>query len=288
MHRWHKIGVAILLLLLGACSGTNFVYNRLDFLVPWYMDDYVDLNQQQRQHLDETLAPLLAWHRNQELPQYVEILDGIGEKLNRPLTPGDIAGIFSELQTAWFRLEDRSLGWLLDLGADLSDAQVADFLGALGKQQEEYQEEYLERSDKEFYQDSYDNMLDGVQDYLGTLSDEQRKLLREASYQLLRSDHAWLQEREEWLQRLAVLLQRQPGWQQRVREAVIDRREKIAPAYRRIFEHNMDVIYDALAKLLNGRTERQDRHLRSKLADLREDLETLIAQGRQPAGSVEK
>ena len=35
---------AVLLCLLGACSSTTFVYNRLDSILPWYLDDYVDLN----------------------------------------------------------------------------------------------------------------------------------------------------------------------------------------------------------------------------------------------------
>ena len=42
-ERWIKAGLICTLLLLGACSSTSFVYNRLDFIVPWYADDYVDL-----------------------------------------------------------------------------------------------------------------------------------------------------------------------------------------------------------------------------------------------------
>ena len=42
-----RILTLALLLLLGACSGTTFVYNRLDFLLPWYVDDYAELNGEQ-------------------------------------------------------------------------------------------------------------------------------------------------------------------------------------------------------------------------------------------------
>ena len=50
-----------------ACSGTTFVYNRLDTILP-HVDDYVDLDSPQRQLLDQTLQPFLRWHRQQELP----------------------------------------------------------------------------------------------------------------------------------------------------------------------------------------------------------------------------
>jgi len=39
------------------------------------------------------------------------------------------------------------------------------------------------------------------------------------------------------------------------------------------------VIHAALAQVLNSRTEKQDSRLRKKIADLREDLQTLVAQG---------
>jgi len=275
--------VVTALLFISACSGTSIVYNRLDFLLPWYVDDYAELNQAQKAYLDELLAPFLTWHRNQELPNYVKVLEDIEDRLQRPQTPAEVAAVFAEFEQAWLRLESEALDWLLDLGARLSDEQIAGFLNELSERQQEYEEEYLARTDEEFYQDSYDNLLDSVQDYLGRLSEQQRDMLRNASRQLQRSDHAWLQGRADWLKQLAVLLQRQPGWQDKVRAQVAARSDNTPHEHRRIYEHNMGVIYEALAQLLNGRSDQQDRHLRNKLSELQEDVVTLIAQGNAPA-----
>ncbi len=73
--------------------------------------------------------------------------------------------------------------------------------------------------------------------------------------------------------------QRDEGWQQRVLDAVAQRDEEVSDAYRDTYGHNLNVIQEAIAMVLNDRSERQDRHLRSELADLKEDLQTLIAQG---------
>lgn len=284
--KWCRILALGALLLLGACSGTTFVYNRLDFLLPWYVDDYTELNSQQEQYLADLLAPFLAWHRNQELPAYVEIVTGIESSLDRPQTPAGIAAVFAQMEAAWLRLEGQALDWLLDLGAQLTDEQIAGFLKVLGEQQTEYEEKYLKRTDEEFYEDSYDNLVDNAKEYLGALSDEQRKLLREASRRLLRSDQAWLHERSLWLKELAELLKREPQWQQRLRDAVARRREHPSPEYQRIYKHNMDVVYELIATLLNGRSAQQDRHLRDKLDALRRDLNTLIEEGKAaPAAS---
>ena len=110
-------------------------------------------------------------------------------------------------------------------------------------------------------------------------------MLHAASEDLRRSDSAWLTERAAWLDKLALLLEREPGWQQRVRDAVAARPQTVSRDYQQVYDHNAQVLYTALAELLNSRTERQDRHLRDRLYDLRSDLETLVAQGKSTPGT---
>ncbi|MDH4039801.1 MAG: DUF6279 family lipoprotein [Gammaproteobacteria bacterium] len=274
-----RVALVASLLCLAACSGTTFVYNRLDTILPWYVDDYVELSGPQEQQLDHTLQPFLRWHRQQELPRYIELLDDIDTSLAQPVTAGELAAIYSDVEVAWLRLEEQSLDWLLELGATLSEEQVQEFLSLLREKQADYEEEYLSRTELEYREQSYESFADGLEDYLGRLTPQQRERLKRASADLERSDSVWLQERAAWVERLAVLLQRQPGWQQRVREMLARRGETLSPRYQQVFEHNLVVIFGAVADVLNSRTEKQGRHLRAELAGLREDLETLIAQG---------
>jgi cation transport regulator ChaC len=266
-------------LLLSACSSTTFIYNRLDFILPWYLDDYAQLNSEQDIYLEELISPFLAWHRSEELPRYLLILEQIDSSLERQLGPDDVADIAAQLEAAWYRLEGEALDWLLDLGAELSDEQVQDFLEELQEQQSEYEKKYLKRPEEDFREDSYDSLLDSMQDYLGRLDSKQRAVLREASEGLMRSDLTWLTERAAWLQRLGVMMQREPGWQQRIRDASAAKNETVSAEYLRIYEHNTRLIYRAVADTLNSRSSKQDGRLRGKLDALREDLQILIAQG---------
>jgi hypothetical protein len=274
-----RAAVIACLLCLAGCSGTTFVYNRLDTILPWYVDDYVQLSSPQEQQLDSSLRPFLRWHRQQELPRYVGILDEIDASLARPVTSREIGAIYSGVEVAWLRLEEQALDWLLELGATLSDAQVQEFLDYLWDKQQEYEAEYLTRTGPEYLEESYESFADSIGDYLGRLTPQQRERLEEACGDLERSDAIWLQERAAWLERLAVVLQRQPGWQQQVRDMLARRSETLSPRYQQVYEHNLEVILGAVADVLNSRTDKQDRHLRQKLAGLREDLQTLIAQG---------
>lgn len=276
--RWLKTGLICSLLWLSACSSTTFVYNRMDFIVPWYVDDYVDLDSGQREQLDELLVPFLAWHRQQELPRYIQLLQGVQSDLDQPLSPQQVASSYAEVEQAWLRLQDESLVWMLALGEDLRDEQMAEFLEELQEGQQDYEKEYLGRSQETYREDSYDSFKDSMQDNLGRLDQSQRVRLRQASNELNRSDAIWLSERAAWLQRLDTILQRHPGWQQTLLEAIAQRQETTSPEYLETFDHNLQVIFAAVADVLNSRTPKQDKHLRRRLEDLQQELESLLVQ----------
>ncbi|MBN7797071.1 DUF6279 family lipoprotein [Parahaliea mediterranea] len=269
------------LALLAACSTTSFLYNRLEFLVPWYVDDYVALSAEQDRELERLLAPFLQWHRYQELPRYADLLARAEGMLDEPLTLAEAEVLAREVEIASDRLQTRSLDWLLPLGDRLSDQQVAEFIDNLREQQEELEEEYLERDLAEYREDTYDRLLDNCQDYLGRLDPAQRDILRVAVAELRRFDHLWLEERSRWTGRLEGLLQREPGWQQAVREAVASRWQSSSEDYREMYQHNLGTIQGALVAVIDMRSERQDRRLRRKLGNLREDFLALSREQRQ-------
>lgn len=284
MKRLRHLTLLLLLVVLTGCSSTTFIYNRLDFLIPWYLGDYVDLNREQKARLDALLEPFLDWHRAEELPQYLLVLDDIDARLDGPISGADVGDTLDEVEQAWLRVETRALGWLLDLGADLSDEQIAQFIEELRDKQVEYEEKYLTRTEQEYRQDAEENLRDNLQDMLGRLDKPQRARVVEASEALQRSDAVWLRERAEWIDLMEQLLQRQDGWQDAVRQASRTRDERQSELYRQTYEHNVSVVYEAVADILNNRSTRQDERLRRELNKYREAIETLIAQGKDETG----
>ncbi len=274
--RWLLIA---LLVFLSACSSTTFVYNRLDFLLPWYMGDYVKLEREQKKYLDTLIDPFLGWHRNEELPKYLELLEQAERDLDRDLTPEDVEELALAFEAAWLRIEERALEWLMELGEELSDEQIQDFIAELWDKQREYEEKYLPRTDEEYHEEAYENLRDSLQDYMGRLDESQRTVLEDAADTLRRSDGVWLTERAAWLNMLEEVLQREAGWQQALRDAIASRDERVSAEYRETYAHNASVIYAALAEVINSRTEKQDRRLRREIDSLQEDLTTLLAQG---------
>lgn len=269
--------LAALLLTLVGCSSTTFVYNRLNLIIPWYVGKYVDLSRDQKKFLDAELQPFLHWHRHEELPAYLKVMDEMEAALDAEVSQAQVADIALGFEEAWLRIESRGLEWMLALGEQLSREQMQAFVENLREKQQEYEEEYLPRSDEKYREEAYENLEDSVQDFLGRLDWGQRAILEQAAADLQRSDAIWLSERARWLDRMESLLQREEGWQQAVRDTLATREQTTSPEYLAVYEHNSQVIYAALANVLNTRTEKQDRRLRKKLTDFREDIETLIA-----------
>lgn len=275
---WRRIVLAVLLLGLASCSSTTFFYNRLDFLVPWYVEDYVDLDRMQEVFLEEQLNPFLTWHRREELPRYAQTLDFIEDAVSDPLEQEELEALQEDFEAAYRRLEARGLQWMLALGGELTDEQMEEFLDSLEERQEEFEEEYLDRDTEEFVEDSYDNLVDNLEEYLGRLGKEQKAVAQRAAENLARADAAWLDEQSRWLEQMRVFLQREPGWEQRLKDAVAEREQNFTPEYAAAIEHNTQVLYQAVSEIINSRSEKQYKVLRAKLGELREDLLALAAQ----------
>lgn len=268
-------------LLLASCSST-FVYNQLDWLVPWYLDDYVDLTRPQQEVFKLQLGEVLQWHRGAELGSYIELLDGVEKDLQQPVTAATVHAWGNAALAAWNRVEARTLPIVFALGEQLSDRQMADFVASLREQQLEMEDEYLSRKDAEFVADNLENFEENLSTLLGRLSAEQSQLLGEAAQGLQRYDSIWLEERKQWLQELEGYLQREPHWQQAVTTALESQREARSANSGEAW-HNQQLINQTIAAVLNMRSAKQNLHLLAEIENYRSDLRALQADAESAA-----
>ena len=275
-----KLLPILLACLLSGCSNT-FIYNQLDWLIPWYVSDYLNLDSAQKKSFKTQLLPLLDWHRNEELQTYLVFLDSLESDLDKPITKIVVSAWADQLIAAYNRLKQRGIPLALDMGEQMSDLQLQYFIEDMYERQEQLEGEYLTRSEAEFRQQTYDNFEEGASDFIGRLSKAQRLRLQQAAAEIKRFDDAWLAQRLSWLQHAEKVLQRKPGWQQAGRVLLTSREQFESPAYKAANLHNEQVIYAAIADVLDVRTEKQDRRVREEIADFRRDIKKLIARGQE-------
>ena len=265
----------IIVLLLVGCSTTTLIYNRIDFLVPWYLGNYVELTKSQKQYLDELLIPFFSWHRYEELPKYLEIINSTENILEGEVKPEAIVTIASNVVKSWFRLEREVLVWMTPLVSNLNDEQIQSFLQVMQKKATEYENKNLGRSDNDYRQDIYEKIRDNLQQFMGELSQQQLTVVKTYSEDMHRDDGMWLQNRKALLVSLSSILERDSGWKERL-SRINQRDDPVSRSYRETNVHNLDVIYHLIAEVLNTRSEKQDKRIRRQLSKYRTDIETLM------------
>ena len=270
----------LLLVTLTGCSATQFIYNRVDILVRWYLDDYVSLDRDQRAQFDERLDTFLEWHRREELPEYVVLLDDAITILDSGVPLDATRDMADRIELAAIRFQDPFLELLLSTGEDLRPDQRAEFVDNMMAKQEEFEADRLARSDDEYREDLEKRFDKQLSRYMGPLTTAQTERIEAGVSDMTRLDRFWLEDRRVWIEALStILLEAESNWPDQVRELIAGREEALLPAYREGIDHNGEVILHLSRDVLISRTEKQDRKLRGKLLALRDDLAALASQG---------
>jgi len=270
------LGFVLLVAILSGCSATQFIYNRVDILIRWYLDDYVSLDRDQQARFTTRLDALLEWHRLEELPVYVVLLDDALVILDNGVSLDATRAMAARIESAAIRLQDRFLELLLSTGEDLTPAQRAGFIETLWAKQEEFEADRLARDDAAYRDDLEARFDKQLRRYLGPLTDEQKSRLRQGVAAMTRLDHYWLQDRRVWISALSeILLSDEPNWVEPVRALIASRDEALLPEYRDGIDHNGEVILQLSRDVLLLRSDKQDKKLRARLTALRDDLAAL-------------
>jgi len=275
-----KLLLIFLACLLTGCSNT-FIYNQMDWLIPWYVGDYLDLNRAQKKYFKSELPPLLDWHRNEELRNYLVLLDLIESDLDKSVTAAAVSTWADELIAAYDRLKQRSIPLAFKIGEAMSDLQLKYFMEEMYEKQDDLEKEYLPRSEAEFRTQTYDNFEEGISGFMGRLQKSQLQRLQQAASDIVRFDEAWLAQRRTWLEHGEKLLDREPGWREAALDLLNNREQFESPAYKAANLHNQEVIYSTLADVIQARTRKQDERLRDEIEDFRRGINKLIAQGQE-------
>ena len=265
------------LVFLVGCSSTTFIYNRIDFLLPWYLESYVDLNQEQRQDLNELLVPFFKWHREEELLKYALIIENLESILDEDIQIESIESITYDVEQSWFQLEDRMLIWMLPMARDLTNEQIAELLQSMQTKVSQSENKYLNRNLQTYQNDNYKRLRKNLRRFIGGMNKDQLDLISNASKEMIRVDNQWINNRKALIENLKVILKRDDGWELALKN-ITHRDDKVSENYRKTYSNNIQINQRLFVDILNSRTEKQDKKLRMQLLRYRNDINKLIAQ----------
>jgi hypothetical protein len=166
--------VLVTTLLLSGCGAVGFVYNNAPAFVASKFDDAFALDDAQSARLDNSLQQFFAWHRQQELTRYRELLQQAAVKVADGLTAPEVLELTASLRDAWQRSLARAIDDLGDLALTLTPQQIAHFEQYFRDESKE-QQDYLQMSaqQREIYRAK--RGVDRLQDWFGSFDELQRE-----------------------------------------------------------------------------------------------------------------
>lgn len=172
------IGVLVLGAALAACSAIKLAYNNLPEVSYWWLDGYVDFDGTQTPRVRDELERLLAWHRQNELPKIVGLLQRAQALAPNDVTPEQTCEMVNEIRTRLLALAERAEPAGAELAVSLTESQLQQLERKYVKINADYRKDWLDPSITKQHEKRYEQFLDRSEDFYGRLDAEQRDLLR--------------------------------------------------------------------------------------------------------------
>lgn len=266
-------------MLLPACGTVRYVYSQLDWLVPWYVRDYVRLDSDQRALLDIRLDERIAWHCMDELPAYARFVreldaDLAGHQVDVDSLDRHVAQVEIFVRT----LSEAIVPDLTELLGQLRDDQIDHLAARLDLRNEDTREKFLEGSPDALHAARVERMEKRLRRWFGQLEAGQRDLIESWSVALDPTTEAWLNNRIAWQQRFLTALEwraERDVFQQRVSELLLDADAYTSEEHRASVAANRRLTLQLIADLHRDASPPQRAHLGRELDALANQLERL-------------
>lgn len=274
--------VAFFLLVSVAGCTAGFVYDRLDWLVSWYVNGLVSLDNAQEEQLRTSVQQTLAWHRETQLTRYTAFLQDLSTQMQGPVTAEIMEQRYQEMANLLDDTIERVVTEAAGLLETLRDDQVAELMASLEEDNEDLWEEYAGATPEIRQKRRLKSALRFLQRFTGRLSVEQRALVELRLTGMQDNSEAWLERRRQWQGRLFSLLrERPPGrdLEAALRDMALNPDQFDSAGYRRQVEDNRRIIMGMLAEVINGLNPRQRGHLVGKINEYSDALREISERG---------
>lgn len=165
---------------ISSCSVSPTIYNNLDWIVYVYLDDYVDLNTNQKAFLDARIKKWHTWHRSSELEKYKVDLIALSEQLRKgPLDSDEWLAEIAKAKQHLFRIRYEISPEAIEVVQQLTDNQVAELLVLWEKNDRDEIEVFNAKAADQELQDRENKTREFLEGYVGRLSRSQSEFVRD-------------------------------------------------------------------------------------------------------------
>lgn len=268
------VTVAILTILVSACSRAEFSYRKADWLLEYYAWKAVDTSSVQRDDWQPLLQTTLRRHREQELPLVIAYLDQAGHIIGETDNAIGATCLVDGALLLYRRHARLAVDLAVPLLADLDTTQISHLREYTAQRQQEAIKHYLDPNPQRRKAARQERITDRIENWTGKLNASQQQLIKEALEHIPDLSESWLAYRAQQTDTLLTMLQSGASTSS-LRDYLGDwwvHRGGTSAESRQHWQLAMHGFIELMDNLATTLTSRQRKKLENRLGDLREDL----------------
>ncbi|ANQ24881.1 hypothetical protein BA893_18950 [Vibrio natriegens] len=270
--------ILISIFVLAGCT-KKFFYNNLDWFVLEYLDDYVTLNQEQESLLEERLLFLAEWHKQEELPRYVDHLKEMETMTEEDITLNYLQQSRERFREHYNRIISKVAPELFSLSLLLTPQQQREFLLNVQKDYKKRNAKYADKTEKEVRKIVFENTEEWVTEWIGELNGEQQRYVTQFSNQVILNSPLWRNYRASIYQELEYMFDNKSNsviYQKVFMQLMFEPESFYSDQLSQNMDHNLALVDQLTLSLSKSMTEMQWNHFRGEVAQWRELAQELL------------
>ncbi len=263
-----------------ACS-PRVLYPNLDWLIPWYVDDYVSLDRSQSSQVSARLAHQLDWHCRTQLPQYAGFIREIRRDVEidgQALTLERLAVYNDRLTRHWYILLEQITPDIIDILVSATDEQISELFENLERKNREMESKFVEPPPQEVNRTRQKRMQKRLSYWFSHLTGSQKQAVAKWSAQLEPIAADWIAHRrrvQHAAKHLAEHRDNSVKFKTEFFDLLTNSRKLRTENYQEKIDINTERTLALLAELSNTLSPTQKTHFSNRLQSLVTDLDRL-------------
>ncbi|CAH7227069.1 DNA polymerase III subunit alpha [Vibrio chagasii] len=206
MRKWRWLLLLGCFLFVGC--GTKFAYNNISWFAVSYIEDFVSLSNSQESELEARLDSLQAWHKETQLPLYIEQIEVL-QSINRSeLSPAFIVEQSEQIKNHIRTIVNKFSPDIYALSMQLNPKQDIEFLKNFRKKQQEFYEDRLSLNDDDSRERYRERIEERLERWLGSVSKEQQQIIVTWSQEWINTNNSWREYQNNTYQDLTLLMEK--------------------------------------------------------------------------------
>lgn len=167
------LGALALAGLLQGCSVMKFAYNQAPELIYWHLDGHFDFTEVQTLQVKADLTKLHAWHRQTQLPAYIETLQKFRQQIPADMDAASACALYDDVRGKLIAVLNQAEPATVTLAGTLNADQLVNLERRFAKGNAEYREDFLDATPKKRRDKRYKEAVKRAEMLYGSLDHKQ-------------------------------------------------------------------------------------------------------------------